>query len=108
MPLKKKVGNIGLGLITYLLLGVYASDTQSGLKAFNKRALDTIEFHTNDYAFCSEMIWKAHQAKMKIQEIPIKAIYTDYSLSRGQSNYTGAMNITTQLIKRRVMDLLHG
>jgi glycosyltransferase involved in cell wall biosynthesis len=84
MPLHKRIGNMGLGVITFLLLGVYASDSQSGLKALNEKALSTIDFHSNNYAFCSEMIWKAHQAKLSIKEIPVKAIYTEYSLSRGQ------------------------
>lgn len=108
MPFHKKIGNAGLGAITYLLLGVYASDTQSGLKAFNRKALERLEYHSNSYAFCSEMIWKAHQAKLKIEEIPITAIYTNYSLSRGQKNITGAMNIITQLLKRRFLDILNG
>jgi glycosyltransferase involved in cell wall biosynthesis len=108
MPLYKRMGNIGLGLITFLLLGVYASDSQSGLKALNKKALDTIDFHSNNYAFCSEMIWKAHQANLEIKEVPVKAIYTDYSLSRGQKNLSGAFAITMQLLKRRVLEFLNG
>jgi glycosyltransferase involved in cell wall biosynthesis len=108
MPAYKKIGNIGLGAITFFLLGVYASDTQSGLKAFNRTALETVEFHSNNYAFCSEMIWKAHQAKLRIEEIPIQAIYTQYSLSRGQRNIKGAFDITVQLIKRRFLEFLNG
>jgi glycosyltransferase involved in cell wall biosynthesis len=107
MPLTKKVGNVGLSLVTFLLLGVYVSDSQSGLKAFNKKALDNIDFHSNNYAFCSEMIWKAHQSKLKIDEVPIEAIYTDYSVSRGQRNLTGAMEIIMQLIKRRFLSFIN-
>jgi len=108
MPTVKKVGNIGLSVITFLLLGVYVSDTQSGLKALNSKALSKIDFHSNDYAFCSEMIWKAHQAKLKIEELPIKSIYTDYSVSKGQNNITGAIDIIKQLVKRRFLHLING
>ncbi len=107
MPLSKKIGNLGLSIITFLLLGVYVSDTQSGLKALNKKALDKIEFHSNGYAFCSEMIWKARQQKLRIKEIPIEAIYTDYSKSHGQKDITGAMDITKQLIKRRFLSFFN-
>lgn len=107
MPLAKKVGNLGLSFITFLLLGVYVSDSQSGLKALNKKSLDRIDFHSNNYAFCSEMIWKAHQAKLRIDEHPIEAIYTDYSKSRGQKNLTGAIEIIKQLIKRRLLSFMN-
>ncbi len=107
MPLAKRVGNLGLSIITFLLLGVYVSDSQSGLKALNRKALKSIDFHSNNYAFCSEMIWKAHQAKLKINEVPIEAIYTDYSISRGQKNLTGAIEIIKQLIKRRFLSFIN-
>ncbi len=110
MPTFKRIGNRGLGLVTYVLLGTYVSDSQSGLRAWNEKALETIEFHSNDYAFCSEVIWKARRAKLKIAELPIKAIYTEYSMNRAtaQKNLSGGINIVTQLLKRRFMDFLHG
>jgi glycosyltransferase involved in cell wall biosynthesis len=107
MPMSKRVGNIGLSIITFLLLGVYVSDTQSGLKALNRKALTSVDFHSDDYAFCSEMIWKARQAHLRIEELPIEAIYTNYSVSRGQKNITGAIDITKQLIKRRFLHFIN-
>jgi len=107
MPFTKKVGNIGLSVITFLLLGVYVTDSQSGLRAFNRKALEKIEFHSNNYAHCSEMIWKAHQSNLRISEIPVEAIYTDYSVSRGQKNITGAIEIIKQLIKRRLLSFIN-
>jgi glycosyltransferase involved in cell wall biosynthesis len=107
MPFAKKVGNFGLSVITFLLLGVYVTDSQSGLRAFNRIALEKIEFHSNNYAHCSEMIWKAHQSGLKISEIPVEAIYTDYSISRGQKNITGAIEIIKQLVKRRLLSFIN-
>jgi glycosyltransferase involved in cell wall biosynthesis len=107
MPMSKRIGNIGLSIITFLLLGVYVSDTQSGLKALNRKALTSVDFHSDDYAFCSEMIWKARQAHLRIEELPIEAIYTNYSVSRGQKNITGAIDITKQLIKRRFLHFIN-
>ena len=106
MPLSKRVGNKGLSFITFLLLGVYASDTQSGLRAFSRQAMGMVEFHSNNYAHCSEMLWKAHQAKLRISEVPIEAIYTDYSVSRGQKNLSGAYEIIRQLIRRRLLHII--
>lgn len=108
MPWYRVVGNKGLSFITLLIFGVFVGDSQSGLKALNEKALHSMNFHSNNYAFCSEMIWKAHQSKLRIKEIPIQAIYTDYSLSKGQTNWSGAFQIIRQLLKRRIMHFING
>lgn len=108
MPFHKTFGNKVLGIVTYILLGVYASDTQSGLKALSIPAASKFNFHSNNYAFCSEMIWRAHQAGLSIYEVPIESIYTEYSVSRGQKNISGAFRITWNLIKRRFEELING
>jgi len=107
MPWYRVLGNKGLSLLTFLLFGVFVSDSQSGLRALNKTALNKISFRSNNFAFCSEMILKAKQQKLKIKEIPIRAIYTKYSLSKGQSNW-GAIHIISQLLKRRLLEFING
>lgn len=107
MPWYRVLGNKGLSFITYLVFGVFVGDSQSGLRAYNQKALEKITFYSNHYAFCSEMIWSAHRQKLKIKEVPIKAIYTEYSLSKGQSNW-GAIAIIRQIIKRRIMSIFYG
>jgi len=107
MPWYKIVGNKGLNFVTFLLLGVSTTDSQSGLKAFNRKAIDRLSYRENGYAFCSEMLWRANQANLAITEEPIEAIYTEYSKAKGQSNWN-AIQIIKQLIKHRISDLLHG
>lgn len=107
MPWHRILGNKGLSLITYLVFGVFVSDSQSGLKVLRKRALESIKFHSNSYAFCSEIIWQAHKNNLKIEEIPIKAIYSEYSLAKGQSNWN-SINIIKQLVKRRILEFIDG
>ncbi|HSX47291.1 MAG TPA: glycosyltransferase family 2 protein [Patescibacteria group bacterium] len=100
----KIIGNRGLTLITLIIFGVGITDSQSGMRIFSKQALDTLKWKTSGYEFCSEMIWRAKQQKLIIKEYPIKAIYTEYSLSKGQNNWN-AFNIIRSLIKQRVMEL---
>lgn len=107
MPWYRVLGNKGLSFITYLVFGVFVRDSQSGLRAYTQDALEKISFHSNHYAFCSEIIWSAHRQKLKIREIPITAIYSDYSLSKGQSNW-GAVEIIRQILKRRFLSIFHG
>lgn len=107
MPWYRILGNKGLSFVTFLVFGVFVSDSQSGLKALNMYAVDKTSFRSDQYAFCSEMIWRAHREGLKIKEIPIKAIYTDYSIKKGQSNW-GALEIIKQIIKRRALEFIDG
>lgn len=100
----KVIGNRGLSIITYLLFGVRSTDSQSGLRIFSHSALKNLRWKTSGYEFCSEMLWRAKQLNMTIDEYPIKAIYTDYSKSKGQNNWN-AINIIKSLVRRRIMEL---
>jgi len=104
MSRTKVIGNWGLSVITRVLFGINATDSQSGLRVFSRKSLDTLEWKTTGYEFCSEMLWRAGQAKLKIAEHPIKAIYTDYSRGKGQNNWNG-INIVKSLIKQRFVEL---
>ncbi len=100
----KILGNKGLSFITYVLFGIDVTDSQSGLRIFSKQALASLRWKTSGYEFCSEMLWRAKQIDLKIDEFPIKSIYTDYSKSKGQNNWNG-INILKSLIRRRIVEL---
>ncbi len=104
MPRAKIIGNQGLSLVTYLLFGIKVTDSQSGLRVFSKKALSELKWRTSGYEFCSEMLWRAKQINLNIDEYPIKTIYTDYSLAKGQNNWN-AFNIVKSLLRRRLMEL---
>ena len=100
----KIFGNKGLSIITYFIFGVSVTDSQSGLRIFNRNALENLRWKTSGYEFCSEMLWRAKQLNMIIGEFPIKAIYTEYSVAKGQSNWN-AFNIIKTLIRRRIVEM---
>ena len=100
----KVLGNKGLSLFTYLLFGINVTDSQSGLRIFSRRAIDGLQWKSTGYEFCSEMIWRAKQARMSVSEYPIKAIYTDYSRAKGQNNWN-AINIVKRLCKQRIAEI---
>ena len=104
MSKTKVLGNKGLSLITKALFGVNVTDSQSGLRIYSKDAINNIGWKSNGYEFCSEMIWRAKQANMIIEEYPIKAIYTDYSKSKGQNNWN-VINIVKRLFKQRFVEM---
>lgn len=100
----KILGNKGLSIITYLLFGINVTDSQSGLRIFSKQALDRLKWKTSGFEFCSEMLWRARQQRLNVKEYSIKAIYTEYSKSKGQNNWNG-VNIMKSLLQRRIMEI---
>lgn len=99
----KVLGNKGLSLITNVLFGISVTDSQSGLRVFSKKALASLQWKTSGYEFCSEMLWRAKQLHLEISEYSIKAVYTDYSKSKGQNNWN-AINIVKTLFKQRIVE----
>jgi len=104
MPLHRVFGNKLLNLITRLLFGVSVTDSQSGLKSFSRDAIEKIDIRSNGFEFCSEIVWRAKQNNLKIIEIPIKAVYTDYSLQKGQNNIN-ALRIIRNLIRHKLREV---
>lgn len=100
----KVLGNQGLSLITFLLFGIKTTDSQSGLRIYSRRALEELRWSTSGYEFCSEMLWRANQANLLVDEYSVKAIYTEYSKAKGQSNWN-AINIIKSLVRRRIAEL---
>jgi len=99
------LGNKGLSVISNLLFGIKVSDSQSGLRVFSQKAIENLRWKSSRYEFCSEMLLRAKQERLEIKEHPIKAIYTDYSNSKGQNRYSAVANgvhIVKQLVKWRI------
>lgn len=104
MPTHRVVGNKLLNLVTGIIFGVRVTDSQSGLKGFSKKAIEKIDIRSNGFEFCSEIVWRAKQSNLKIIEVPIKAVYTDYSLAKGQSNIN-ALRIIKNLIMQKIREV---
>jgi len=102
MPWYRQVANFLGNIVTFVLFGVWVTDSQSGFRAFSRRALETIEIHTNRMEVSSELVAETKQKQLKLVEIPIQAIYTQYSLSKGQNFFVGLKTLG-KLVLRRLM-----
>lgn len=100
MPWYRQVANILGNLVTFFLFGAWVTDSQSGFRAFNRHALKQIQIKTNRMEVSSELIAEAKRHKLKLVEVPIKAIYTDYSLSKGQSFFVGIKTLLKLVLRR--------
>ncbi len=97
----KRLGNILLTAATRIVSFVSVRDSQSGLRGFTPGAARRVYWVRNDYAFCSEMIIRAKAVDTKIVDVPIKAVYSEYSKSKGQSNWNG-IKILVGLVSSRL------
>lgn len=106
MPWYRIVGNKGFNLITWMLFHVKVTDSQSGLRAFSSKALEAVQLRALGMEFSTEIIWQIHRAGLRIGEMPIRAVYTEYSLAKGQKN-SNAYNIVIKLVQYRIQSLLY-
>jgi glycosyltransferase involved in cell wall biosynthesis len=100
MPIYRVLFNFIGNVLTYVLFGVWVTDSQSGLRGLSQNAVRTIQLRTSGMEVSSEFIKEIKDRHWKFDEIPIKAIYTDYSLSKGQSLFVG-VKTAFKLIYRR-------
>jgi glycosyltransferase involved in cell wall biosynthesis len=93
MPWSRRIANRTASWITYFLFGVWTDDSQSGLRAISRCAAETIRFTSSGMEICSEMTAEIAAQKLRLKEIPIRTIYTSYSLSKGQSFQVGLVTL---------------
>lgn len=99
MPWDRRVMTSLGSWLTYLLFGIYSRDTQSGFRAFNKKAINKIKIITQRMEVASEFFHEIKKNQLRFTEIPIKAIYTPYSREKGQTNLNG-LEILLKLVLR--------
>jgi len=100
IPLHKRVGNFILNLVTCLFSGVL-TDSQSGSRALNRRALEAIRIRSDRYEVSSEIIIQARRKGLRLREVPVRCFYTKYSKARGTTIASG-VRIFWALIRQRV------
>ena len=53
------------------------SDSESGFRAFSRKAIETIDLHESGFAVETEMLVQAQEHGLSVKEVPISNIYTD-------------------------------
>jgi len=76
-----KIGNI----VTFLFYGIFVSDSQSGFRAYSKKANNLIQTSMDRYEFESEILNQIKRYNLKFQEVPIDVIYSKHSKTKYNS-----------------------
>lgn len=99
MPLDRRLLIWASNIVTWALFGIWTSDSQSGFRAFSRKAIVHLKLRTDRMEVASEIFAEAKKHKLRIREVPIKVIYTEYSRAKGQANLN-AVNILYKLLLR--------
>ena len=77
MPFIRYLANISLSFLYRMILGIRASELNSGARVYSRKALERVDLtHTsNDFLFSFEMIAQIVYIRMKIGEVSVRCYY---------------------------------
>ncbi len=87
-------------LFTNFTAGIRLTDTHNGFRILSRAAAEKLKIQQDRMSHASEILEWIAQAKLKYQEIPTEIKYTEYSMSKGQSNW-GSVRILLDLFFSR-------
>jgi len=77
IPFYRKIGLYILTIVTNLCSQIKLTDSQSGFRAFSKKAINNLNFKEKGLAIESEMQFLAKKYKLRILEVPITTLYEE-------------------------------
>lgn len=99
MPKYRKIGNKMLDKVTNLATKLPYNDTQSGFRAYSKKAISCIEFNTNGFGVDSEIMVNAASHDLKIIEEKVNVIYHTGAKTSTKTPIIHATEVITTIIE---------
>lgn len=100
VPLHRRVGHTFFNVLTHAASGVAVSDSQSGYRAFSRRALENMSFRSTGFSVESEMQFLAREKGLVVEEVPVTIRYPDKPkrsvMKQGMSVLGGVIRFTGQ------------
>jgi glycosyltransferase involved in cell wall biosynthesis len=95
IPFIKRVGNTLANFITYILYGIWVTDSQSGLRAYTRKSYELIDMQNARYEVESEILREIKHHTLRYIEIPMRVRYTRYSQTKTnkQNLWSGIMTM---------------
>ncbi len=99
IPLVRRFFNAIGNLVTFATTGRWVNDSQCGFKAFGPRAVREARIRMSGYEFCTELVRESVQKHWRVAEVPIKVLYSQYTLAKGQSFANGVKTALRILLR---------
>lgn len=97
-PIRRIFNAIG-NIVTLAATGMWVSDSQCGYKAFGPKAVAELDLRMNGFEFCTEIVRECVQRKWTHAEVPVKVLYSQYTLAKGQSFANGVKTALKILLR---------
>lgn len=97
MPLMRRIILIGGRVVTWIFNGVWVTDVPTGYRMYHASILPKVTITSDRFSYQNEIISALRRHNLRYIEIPVHIKYTEYSLSKGQSNMS-AFKILKELI----------
>lgn len=94
VPAYREIGIKVLNFSTYIARGLKVTDSQSGFRAYGKKAIEKIRFNGKDMSAGSEILIQAKEYKLKVTEVEI---YCRYDLDNCSSQNAVVHEMTVLL-----------
>jgi len=99
MPSYRKFGNKVLDKMTNLSTELTVRDSQSGFRAYSKKAINSIKFSTDGFGADSEILINATRKGLKIIEEPVTVIYHNIGKTSTKDPISHSASVVTTLIE---------
>lgn len=77
VPAVRRMGQAAMTTATNVVSGTVVTDSQSGFRAFSRRAIEALLFSSRGFSVEVEMQFHAAERGLRIVEMPITAVYLD-------------------------------
>lgn len=78
------------------------TDAHNGLRAFNRKVAEELNLRMNGMSHASEFVSLMDDLGWRVAEQPVDILYTEYSMSKGQSLFNGVNILADELLARRL------
>lgn len=78
------------------------TDAHNGLRAFNRTVAEQLNLRMNGMSHASEFVTLMDEHHWRVAEQPVDILYTEYSMSKGQSLINGVNILADGLLARRI------
>ena len=78
------------------------TDAHNGLRAFNAKVAAEMNIRMNGMSHASEIVTMMDKLNWRVAEEPVDILYTEYSMSKGQSLVNGVNILADGLVARRL------
>ena len=99
MPGYRKFGNKVLDKVTNIATEISVRDSQSGFRAYSKKAINSITFYTDGYGADSEILISASRKGLKILEEPVTVIYDTQGKTSKKDPISHSASVVNTLIE---------